>query len=130
LFPAVVAGATISFPLRYRGLATTLILAMMDIGFLIGAPLIGGIVHYAEFVDLAPYPTMFVTVSVLLALATVIYTFKSVPVRQASTASEGTLAPSVTSEVQPSRVPIPSTTEAVAWTDASGAPLSNKVTSG
>lgn len=70
LFPAVVAGASSTFPVRYRGLATTLILAMFDIGMLLGQPLAGGIVEFSRLFGLPPYGTMFVTVaSVLLAIA-------------------------------------------------------------
>ncbi len=45
LFPAVLAGGSASFPGRFRGLGMTLTLGMMDLGALIGAPLIGETVH-------------------------------------------------------------------------------------
>jgi MFS family permease len=66
LFPSIMAGGSATFPARYRGLATALMMGMMDLGVLIGAPLIGSIVRYAPHFDLPPYPTMFITLGVLL----------------------------------------------------------------
>ena len=43
-------------------------LAMFDIGNLIGAPLVGGILHWSRIAGLPPYTTMYVTVSTLIAL--------------------------------------------------------------
>lgn len=72
LFPAVVAGGSTRFPARYRGLGTTLILAMFDLGGLVGAPLIGGILYFARMGGLPAYPTMFTCVAaVLLTVACV-----------------------------------------------------------
>jgi MFS family permease len=73
LFPAVIAKGSGSFPARYRGLGTTVMLAMFDLGNLIGAPLVGEILHWSKRAGLQAYPTMFVTVSVLLSLAGAIY---------------------------------------------------------
>jgi MFS family permease len=73
LFPAVLAGGSLQFPVRYRGLATTLMLASMDIGTLLGAPLIGIILRIAEGTHLPPYPTRFVLVGALLATCATIY---------------------------------------------------------
>jgi len=73
LFPSVVAGGTATFPLRYRGLATVAVLAVIDIGTLIGSPLVGGIVYYSSDLGLPPYPTMFVAVAASLALAGVLF---------------------------------------------------------
>ncbi|MFH5805371.1 MFS transporter [Alienimonas sp. DA493] len=44
LFPAVVSLGTETFPLRYRGTASTLILGFFDLGMLICAPVLGGMV--------------------------------------------------------------------------------------
>jgi len=77
LFPSVVAGATAAFPPRYRGLGTTLILAMFDLGSLIGGPLVGGLLHYAGVLELPRYPTMFLSVSVLLSIMTLYYAWAS-----------------------------------------------------
>jgi MFS family permease len=73
LFPAVIAGGSLQFPVRYRGLATTLMLASMDIGTLLGAPLIGIILRIADGTHLPPYPTMFVLVGAILAACATIY---------------------------------------------------------
>ncbi len=77
IFPAVIAGGSATFPRRYRGLGTTLILAMMDIGVLLGMPLVGGIVHSARQMGLPDYPTMFVCVTGLLTVTTVYYAWVS-----------------------------------------------------
>jgi MFS family permease len=77
LFPAVVGGGSVSFPSRYRGLATTLMLAMFDLGVLVGQPLIGGIVVLAPRFGLPGYPTMFVTLAVAMAVVGVIYAVMS-----------------------------------------------------
>jgi MFS family permease len=69
LFPSVVAGGTATFPLRYRGLATVAVLAVIDMGTLVGSPVVGGIVHYSADLGLRPYPTMFVAVATSLAMA-------------------------------------------------------------
>lgn len=66
LFPAVVAGGNAAFPARYRGLSTTLMLAMSDIGNLIGQPAMGGIVELARRAGLPPYPTLFSALACLL----------------------------------------------------------------
>jgi MFS family permease len=73
LFPAVVAGASRSFPPRYRGLATTMVLGMFDVGNLVGMPLAGSIVHFAAATSLPPYPTMFITFAVLIVACSVYY---------------------------------------------------------
>jgi MFS family permease len=67
LFPAVVTGGSLSFPSRYRGLATTLVLSMFDVANLVCQPLIGGIVEYAPRVlGLPSYATMFVAMAGLM----------------------------------------------------------------
>jgi predicted MFS family arabinose efflux permease len=73
LFPAVMAGGSLQFPARYRGLATTLMLASMDIGTLVGAPLIGIILRLARQANLPAYPTMFLSIGVLLASCAIVY---------------------------------------------------------
>ena len=79
LFPAIVAGGSSSFPHRYRGLGTSLMLAMFDVGTLIGAPLIGGLLKGAAHFGLLPFPTTFVVVTAALILATVYFTWQSRP---------------------------------------------------
>ena len=66
LFPAVVASGCYAFPMRYRGLATTLILAMFDTGNLLGRPVLGQAVSYFETWGWDGYRVMFVGVAVLL----------------------------------------------------------------
>ena len=63
LFPAVVAGANVSFPPRYRGLATALIMAMFDLGILIGQPTVGAVIDLSKRMGLPPYATMFSSVA-------------------------------------------------------------------
>ncbi len=77
LFPAVMAGGSAQFPVRYRGLSTTLMLAMFDLGNLVGAPLVGAILHGAREIGWPPWTTMFVSVAVLLALIGVYYAISS-----------------------------------------------------
>ena len=76
LFPAVIAGGSSTFPSRYRGVGTTLVLAMFDLGTLFGAPAVGGILHGAAAAGLssqAGYWLMFVIVAALMMLVTLIY---------------------------------------------------------
>jgi MFS family permease len=77
LFPAVTAQGSWAFPNRYRGLGTTVMLAMLDLGTFVGAPLVGGLVEVSKSTNLPPYPTMFLvlaagvsTIGVLYALST------------------------------------------------------------
>ncbi|MEX2120407.1 MAG: MFS transporter [Pirellulales bacterium] len=73
LFPSVVAGGTGAFPLRYRGLGTTVMLATFDMGSLIGSPTVGEILHRSAILGLPPYPTMFLVVSLLLSMVALVY---------------------------------------------------------
>lgn len=67
LFPAVTAAGSIVYPAHCRGLATTLMLGVSDLGQLIGSPLAGTILTHSARVGLAPYPTLFVVVALVLA---------------------------------------------------------------
>lgn len=73
LFPSVVAGGSGAFPHRHRGLGTTLMLAMFDLGNLIGAPTVGLLLHSAKSMGVPAYPTMFVVVACLLGSCGVLY---------------------------------------------------------
>ncbi len=73
LFPAGFAEGCCTFPPRYRGLGTSLMLATYDVGLLIGAPTAGLLVHCGQALGWPGYPTMFVGVSILLALAAGVY---------------------------------------------------------
>ncbi|QDU93010.1 MFS transporter [Lignipirellula cremea] len=84
LFPTVMAAGSLSFPARYRGLATTVTLAMFDLGNLIGQPLVGEVIEGAKSFGLPPYPTMFVMVSSAIAVATIAYAVCPEPVRRSA----------------------------------------------
>jgi MFS family permease len=73
LFPSVTAQGSSAFPNRYRGLGTTVMLAMLDVGVLIGAPLIGGLVQYSKSSNLPPYETMFLVLGIGATAAGVFY---------------------------------------------------------
>lgn len=73
LFPSVTAKGSTSFPSRYRGLGTTLMLSMLDIGMLVGAPLVGQLVELSKNAGLHPYNTTFVVLSAGVALTGVFY---------------------------------------------------------
>ena len=88
LFPAVVAGGSGSFPSRYRGLATTLVLGMFDVGNLLGQPSVGGIVHLAKNADLPAYPTMFICIAAILAFINLVYLWTSRNGRRATRAGK------------------------------------------
>ena len=81
LFPAVVSGGNLSFPMHYRGLATTLTLTMFDVGNMLGQPLVGLSVHLARVWGLPPYTTMFVMVSLLIACANGLFYLFPPPLR-------------------------------------------------
>ncbi len=67
LFPSVVAAGSTVFPDQYRGLGTTLMLAMFDFGNLLGSPLVGGLLHGARSLHFPAYPTMLLIVGALMA---------------------------------------------------------------
>jgi MFS family permease len=68
LFPAVTAAASSTFPDRYRGLGTTVALGSFDLGQLIGAPVVGTIVHASKQLQLPAYPALFITMAGFLAV--------------------------------------------------------------
>lgn len=73
LFPAVIAGGSGVFPTRYRGLGTTMSLAFFDLGCLVGSPIVGEVLYWAEHFGWRAYPTMFLVVAGLLAAMGLIY---------------------------------------------------------
>lgn len=77
LFPAVTGGGSTCFPHRYRGTGITLMLAMYDLGNLIGAPLAGVLVHGSQRLGLPPFPTAFTTIAALLAGVALLYAWRS-----------------------------------------------------
>jgi MFS family permease len=69
LFPSVMSAGTIVFPRRFRGVATSVMLAMFDCGTFLGAPVVGACVHHLRDESLAAYPVMFAgAAAVLLAM--------------------------------------------------------------
>lgn len=73
LFPAIVGLGSGAFPKRHRGLATTLMLAVLDAGLFLGAPMVGVLLRAAEAWGLPRYPTMFFSVAVVLLVADGLY---------------------------------------------------------
>lgn len=73
LFPMVMAEGATAFPVRYRGLGTTLMLGAFDAGVMVSSPLIGLILDRAAAWGLAPYPAMFTAVSLVIAAGLVAY---------------------------------------------------------
>lgn len=73
LFPAIVGLGSGAFPKRHRGLATTLMLAVLDAGLFLGAPIVGVLLRAAEHWALPRYPAMFFSVAVVLLAADGLY---------------------------------------------------------
>ena len=73
VFPAAMAGGSLSFPLRYRGLATTLMLTMFDLGNLAGQPVFGTLVSWIEPTGWPAYPLTFSLAGCLLVLFSGMY---------------------------------------------------------
>ena len=73
LFPSTTAQGSSAFPDRYRGLGTTVMLAMLDVGTLVGAPLIGGMVRWSRQANLPPYHTTFLALSAGITAVGVLY---------------------------------------------------------
>jgi MFS family permease len=73
LFPAGFAEGCSTFPSRYRGLGTSLMLAASDFGQFIGSPLAGQLIHYAPKFGLPGYGTMFVGMALMLSVAVGVY---------------------------------------------------------
>jgi hypothetical protein len=66
-------GGSLAFPTRYRGLATTLMLTAFDLGNLLGQPAVGSMLRLADFMGWPPYPTMYLSVAVLLVAVLTLY---------------------------------------------------------
>jgi MFS family permease len=67
MFPAVIAGGNATIPLRYRGLGTTLLLAMFDLGAMCGAPIVGVLLRASDALGWPKYTVTFVVVAGLMA---------------------------------------------------------------
>jgi predicted MFS family arabinose efflux permease len=73
VFPAAMTGGSLAFPLRYRGIATSLMLTMFDLGNLVGQPAVGTMVWLARKWSLPAYPMMFLSVGAMMLLSMVAY---------------------------------------------------------
>jgi MFS family permease len=75
LFPAVVGAGSGVFPSRFRGTGTILMLAMFDVGNMIGQPCVGSIIETAKHLQMPPYDTMFIAVASVMCLVAIWYAF-------------------------------------------------------
>jgi MFS family permease len=73
LFPSITAQGSSAFPNRYRGLGTTVMLAMLDVGTLVGAPLVGGLVQSSQRLGLPAYPTMCLVLALGVTTSGIVY---------------------------------------------------------
>lgn len=79
LFPSIMSAGTSAFPRRYMGIATSLMLAMLDLGSFVGVPIVGKFVEFMkERSTAAAYPMMFVGVSSALGIVMAIFIASSV----------------------------------------------------
>jgi len=67
LFPCVVSLGTGTFPTQFRGTGTTLLLCFLDLGGLLSAPILGGIIDHAGFA------AMFTITAISFLLVTIFY---------------------------------------------------------
>jgi MFS family permease len=77
LFPSIMAAGTSAFPRRYLGVATSLILAMFDLGAFFGAPVIGAFLREAKQHTTAAYPLMFAGTAIVLGSVTLLFCFST-----------------------------------------------------
>jgi MFS family permease len=77
LFPATFAVGNLSFPDKHRGVGTMLMLAMWDLGQLVGMPAAGLVIHYSALAGLPPYPVLFSLMAAVLGAITVGYALSS-----------------------------------------------------
>lgn len=82
LFPTIVATGCHTFPGRYRGLGTMVVLSAFDLGTLTGAPATGAVLHYAEALGLSSYPAMFAAMAAVVAVTAVFYAITRRPARR------------------------------------------------
>jgi MFS family permease len=73
LFPSIMSAGTAVFPRRYLGVATSLILAMFDVGTFISAPVVGIFLRSVKPLTPHAYPWMFVSVACVFAGVTVAF---------------------------------------------------------
>lgn len=75
VYPAVVTESVLNFPRRYRGLAMTVVLAMVDLGGLIGYPLAGGLITLGRSWGMPEYEVMFALIGGMISVAAAAYTW-------------------------------------------------------
>lgn len=85
LFPAAMAEGNQSFPIEYRGLATTLMLTMFDLGMLIGQPVFGFTVEWSRLSGLNGYAVAFSGLAITMILVGVTYVVGKTPPGLAAT---------------------------------------------
>jgi len=73
LFPAVIARGTMGFPLRFRGVGTSIILGAFDFGSLVGMPAASTVLYFAEMWQWPVYPTLFIAVTIAFTAIAVLY---------------------------------------------------------
>ena len=73
LFPAAVAEGNHAFPEQYRGIATTLMLMMFDIGLFVGQPVFGWGVETARAAGLDGYAVSFSSLGAVFMVVAAIY---------------------------------------------------------
>lgn len=71
LFPSIMAAGASAFPRRFLGVATSLMLAMFDVGTLVGAPVVGKFLHVAKTQGLPAYPAMWGATAGAIALVAI-----------------------------------------------------------
>ena len=77
LFPAAMAEGNQSFPVEYRGVATTLMLMMFDLGMLVGQPAFGWSVEAARRFGLDGYAVSFSGLATTLLSIAMVYWFRT-----------------------------------------------------
>lgn len=77
IFPSVTGAGSTSFPARFRGVGVALVLAMFDLGNLIGSPLGGSLHHLAKENGWSPWPVVFSTFAAILFAIALVYAFVS-----------------------------------------------------
>lgn len=100
IFPAVVAGGAGLFPERYRGLGTSLMLLGLDLGTLLGGPLVGSVLRWTRQNELPGYPTVFLGLAGIMLLTLVAERFLPRPQAHAEESETPANVPAVA-------VPIP-----------------------
>ncbi len=106
LFPAIVAAGSTAFPTRFRGLGTTLMLSMVDIGSLIGNPTVGGILELNQWLGVPRYPVMFVVVALLMLVVGTLYTIVTWN-EPSPTVTKSLVRRRIRKRARPNRRPIP-----------------------